>query len=237
MALGQHRVIFSSSASLYASPPDFRVDETSELAPASPYARTKLMVETILGDLCQATSLRGLALRYFNPIGADPQGRSGQHTSDPSHVLGRLVDTARGRRSTFQITGTDLPTRDGTGLRDYIHVWDLASAHVAAVEHFDEALERAAHRGLGERFVVVNVGTGTGVTVRELLNAFERVTGQHVPSVEAPSRPGDSVGAYASIERAAELLGWQPELSTDEAIASALAWDERRAGALADGET
>jgi UDP-glucose 4-epimerase len=232
LALGQRRIVFSSSASVYASPPDFRVEETSALGPSSPYARTKLMVETMLQDLCQATPLRSLALRYFNPIGADPQLRSGQHVADPSHVLGLMMAAAKGRRPSFQVTGTDLPTRDGTGLRDYIHIWDLAAAHVAAVEHFDSALRKAGDAGLDDHSTVINIGTGTGVTVRELLRAFERVTGQQVPNVEAPPRPGDTVGAYASTERAARWLDWRPRHSIDEAIASALAWDNRRAALL-----
>jgi UDP-glucose 4-epimerase len=130
---------------------------------------------------------------------------------------------SRGLRDDFTITGTDLPTRDGTGIRDYLHVWDLARAHVRAVERFDHVLETA-----GSPSVVLNVGRGDGVTVRELIEAFERVTGRSVPTTEAPPRPGDAVGAYANVDRAHELLDWATELSLDEAIASALAWADRR---------
>ncbi len=130
---------------------------------------------------------------------------------------------SRGLRDGFTITGTDLPTRDGTGIRDYLHVWDLARAHVRAVERFDHVLETA-----GTPSVVINVGRGDGVTVRELVEAFERVTGREVPTTEAPPRPGDAVGAFANVDRAHELLDWETELSLDEAIASALAWADRR---------
>ena len=138
-------------------------------------------------------------------------------------MLGQLVLAARGQKPTFTITGTDLPTRDGTGIRDYIHVWDLARAHVRAVEKFDDVLAEVAAPS-----TIINVGTGDGVTVRELVASFEKVFGSSVPLTEAPPRPGDVVGAYANVDKAAELLGWRAVLSIDEAIASALAWAERR---------
>lgn len=227
--LGQTRVVFSSSASIYDAAPDFRVTEESPLRPGSPYARTKYMMEMVLEDLCHATDLRGIALRYFNPIGADPQMRSGPHVRAPSHVLGRIVEAARGRLPVFEITGTDWPTRDGSGLRDYIHVWDLALAHVRAVEEFGAALERAREHGLDGRYLTVNLGTGQGVTVKELVAAFERVSGQPLPIRSAPPRPGDVGGAYADISRAGDLLGWKPQSSVDEGIRTALAWDAQRA--------
>lgn len=226
--LGQTRVVFSSSASIYDASPDFRVTEDSPLRPGSPYARTKYMMEMVLEDLCHATELRGIALRYFNPIGADPGLRSGSHVEAPSHVLGRIVEAARGRLPVFEITGTDWPTRDGSGLRDYIHVWDLALAHVRAVEDFDAVLERARLRHLNDRYLAVNLGTGQGVTVKELVAAFERVARQPLPLRAAPPRPGDVGGAYAGVERAWELLGWRPQSSVDEGIRTALAWDERK---------
>jgi UDP-glucose 4-epimerase len=221
--LGKPRVLFSSSASLYATTPDFEVREGDPLDPPSPYARTKRMMEQVLQDMASATDLRAIILRYFNPIGSDPDLESGIHAKEPSHVLGQLVMAARGQKDSFTITGTDHPTRDGTGIRDYIHVWDLARAHVRAVEKFDEVIDSA-----GEPSVVINVGTGAGVTVRELVAAFERVFGASVPLTEAPPRPGDAVGAFANVDRAHELLDWRTELSLDEAIASALAWGERR---------
>ena len=224
---GFPRVVFSSSASIYDAVPGFKVTEDAPLRPSSPYARTKYMMEMVLSDLAHATNLRGIALRYFNPIGADPEFRSGIHVREPSHVLGKLVDTALGKLPEFQITGTDWPTRDGSCIRDYIHVWDLARAHVAAVTRFDDVLNAT-----GSPYAVVNLGTGDGVTVKELVASFERVWGSPINKIEAPPRPGDVAGAYANAERAAELLGWRAERSIDEGIGSALEWGRRREGLL-----
>jgi UDP-glucose 4-epimerase len=223
VGLGKPRILFSSSASLYAVKDDFEVTEDDPLEPSSPYARTKWMIEHVLRDMAAATDLRAIILRYFNPIGSDPDLESGIYAKEPSHVLGQLVMAARGQKDTFTITGTDLPTRDGTGLRDYIHVWDLAQAHVRAIERFDQVLE-----AVGQPSVTLNVGRGDGVTVRELVAAFERVFGHEVPITEAPPRPGDAVGAFANVDRATELLDWRTERSIDEAIASALAWADKR---------
>lgn len=225
--LDKPRVIFSSSASLYATKDGFEVWESDQLAPLSPYARTKRMMEQVLDDMSRASDLRAIILRYFNPIGSDPDLTTGIYVREPSHVLGQLVLAARGLKDSFTITGTDLPTRDGTGIRDYIHVWDLAQAHVRAIEEFDNVLEKE-----GQPCTYINVGRGDGVTVRELLAAFEGVYGKQVPVTEAPPRPGDSVGAFANADKAAELLGWKTELSLDEAIASALAWGEKRKSVL-----
>ena len=223
VALGKPRVLFSSSASLYAEKDDFEVTEVDPLAPASPYARTKRMMEQVLEDMARATSLRAIILRYFNPVGSDPDLESGIYVREPSHVLGQLVMAARGMKDAFTITGVEHPTRDGTGIRDYIHVWDLARAHVRAVERFDDVL--AAEDAPS---TVINVGMGQGTTVRELVASFERVFGQPVPVREAPPRPGDAVGAFANVDKSSRLLGWQTELSLDDAIASALAWGEKR---------
>lgn len=222
-ALGRNRVLFSSSASLYAMKDDFEVTEEDALDPPSPYARTKRMMEQILQDMSVATDLRAIILRYFNPIGSDPDLESGIYAKEPSHVLGQLVMAARGQKDAFTITGIEHPTRDGTGIRDYIHVWDLAKAHVRAIERFDEVIAAA-----GTPSVVINVGTGDGVTVRELVKAFENVFGHEVPTREAPPRPGDAVGAFANVDRSAELLDWRTELSIEDAIASALAWGAKR---------
>jgi UDP-glucose 4-epimerase len=221
--LGKPRVVFSSSASLYAMVDDFEVDEHSPLDPPSPYARTKRMMEQVLEDMAAATDLRAILLRYFNPIGADPDLESGVYAREPSHVLGQLVMAAQGQKDAFTITGTDHPTRDGTGIRDYIHVWDLAEAHVAAVEQFDKVLARVATPS-----TVINLGTGDGVTVRELVTAFENVFGKPVPVREAGPRPGDAVGAFANVDKARDVLGWTSSLTLEDGIAAALAWAERR---------
>ncbi|QGN32599.1 UDP-glucose 4-epimerase GalE [Microlunatus sp. Gsoil 973] len=222
--LGRPAVLFSSSASLYAPPSEgFEVRECDPVAPTSPYARTKLMMEQILQDIVAATPLRAIILRYFNPIGSDPDLTTGIYAREPSHVLGQLVMAARGRLPAFTITGTDLPTPDGTGIRDYVHVWDLAQAHVAAVEQFDTVLDRA-----GRPSVIVNIGRGEGITVRELISVFEDVYGEAVPSREAPPRLGDAVGAYANVDLAHQLLGWQSKLSVADGISSALRWADKR---------
>jgi UDP-glucose 4-epimerase len=223
IALGKPRVVFSSSASLYAMKPGFEVTEDDLLDPPSPYARTKAMMEAVLQDMAAATDLRAVILRYFNPIGSDPDLESGIYVREPSHVLGQLVMAAQGQKDAFTITGTEHPTRDGTGIRDYIHVWDLARAHVAAVERFDQVLS-----AVDAPSTVINVGTGEGVTVRELIAAFERVFGASVPTREAPPRPGDAVGAYANVDKARDVLGWTSELTVDDGIASALAWGRKR---------
>ncbi len=227
VALGKPRVVFSSSASLYATVDGFEVDETAPLAPPSPYARTKQMMEDVLCDMAVATDLRAVILRYFNPIGSDPGLRSGIYAREPSHVLGQMMLAALGQRDAFTITGTDHPTRDGTGIRDYVHVWDLARAHVAAVEQFDQALEQGA-----EESTVVNIGTGDGVTVRELLGIFEEVFGRPVPTVDAPPRPGDAVGAYANVDKARKVLGWSSQLGVADGVDSALRWMQHRRAVL-----
>lgn len=221
-AAGIGAVVFSSSASVYAPPiHGTEVTEDSPLAPASPYARTKMQMEQILTDIAAAGGPRAVILRYFNPIGSDPDLATGVYARTPSHVLGQLTLAATGQIPAFTITGTDFPTRDGTGLRDYLHVWDLARAHVAAIERFDAALGGRPSR-------IVNVGTGRGTTVRELVAAFESVSGMTIPVTLAPRRAGDVAGAYAGVQRAAADLGWRAELSLEDGLRSALAWMRRR---------
>jgi len=227
LAVGRPRIVYSSSASLYAATEQFEVTEHDGLAPGSPYARTKHAVELLLEDLAVGTDLRAIILRYFNPVGADPRFRTGPYERHASHVLGQLVATADGVRESFALTGTDYPTPDGTGIRDYVHVWDLAKAHVAAVENFDEVLALA-----GRPSDVINLGTGAGTSVRELITMFERVLGRSIPVVESPARPGDAVGGYANVDKAARALGWSSELTVEEGIAAALEWARRRSPIL-----
>ncbi len=217
---GVNRLVFSSSASIYAPDENFVVTEESPLAPASPYAATKFMMERIFADIAAATDLNVLSLRYFNPIGTDPQLRTGQQIEHPTHVMGKLLD-AWLEGSTFTVTGTDWPTRDGSGIRDFIHVWDLAKAHVAAIERFDEVTADNPD-------VAINIGTGAGVTVKELAAAFEEGTGRKLDIVFGPPRPGDTAGVYTVSDRAATLLGWHAELSIADAVRDAVAWIPRR---------
>ena len=217
---GCRRIVFSSSASVYDAEFGPMVTETSPVKPLSPYARTKLMIEMVLEDMA-AVGLKTLSLRYFNPIGADPKMRSGQTQKVASQILSVLLEVASGRQPVFSVTGTDWPTRDGTGVRDYVHVWDLANAHVAAVERLDDVLPE--HGG----YEVINLGTGSGVTVREFVKAFESVFGDAVPTIDAPPRPGDVAGAYANVDKARRLLGWSPALSLEDGIRHALEWADR----------
>lgn len=223
---GCKNVVFSSSASIYDDADNFVVSEASPLRPRSPYARTKFMMEMVLEDFCNAYGIRGIALRYFNPIGADPKLRSGAHIQFPSHVLGKLLDAASKEEEIFKITGIDWPTRDGSGIRDYVHVWDLAMAHVKAIESFDKAFELSGNAE--NPYLVINLGTGNGVTVKELVNAFERVIGKSVNKEETEARPGDVAGSYANADRALKLIGWKAEHSIDDGIRDALRWDEVR---------
>ena len=213
---GVHRILFSSSASIYATDEEFKVTEESALDPGSPYATTKFMVELILRDAAHASDLKALSLRYFNPIGSDPKLRTGQQIEHPTHVLGKMID-AWMEDSTFTVTGVEWPTRDGSGIRDYIHVWDLARAHVAALEHLDEVTT-------DDPYQVFNIGTGSGVTVRELVKAFEEGTGRSLNVVYGPPRPGDVAGAYTVSRRAKDLLGWSAELTQADGIRDAIAW-------------
>jgi UDP-glucose 4-epimerase len=217
LAAGCGRLVFSSTAALYGEPDaGLVVTEDSAVSPQSPYAASKQMAERILSDVAAATDLRSVALRYFNPIGADPRLRSGLPHLTSGDVLGLILAAAQdGTR--FTVTGVDWPTRDGSGLRDYIHVWDLARAHVAALERFDTLTAERRQR-------VLNLGTGRGTTVLELVAAFERVTGTKLDVARGPRRPGDVIGACASADLAAALLGWTAELTLDQAIADALAW-------------
>ncbi len=225
--LGKPRVLFSSSASVYAAAEDFEVREESPLDPPSPYARTKHMMEQMLSDMAAASDLRAVILRYFNPIGSDPGLRTGVYAREPTHVLGQMTMAVLGQRDAFAITGTDLPTRDGTGIRDYVHVWDVARAHVAAVERFDEALA-----GSDSTSTVINIGTGHGITVRELLAIFEQVFGRPVPTVDAAARPGDAVGSFANVDKAQHLLGWTAKLTVADGVDAALRWARRRSEVL-----
>ncbi len=222
---GCRRLLFSSSASIYLPGPDadYAVDEDSAIEPSSPYAATKAMVDRILADTAHGAGpggLRAISLRYFNPIGADPQMRTGLQLLHPTHALGKMVE-AWEQGSTFFLTGTDWPTPDGTGIRDYIHVWDLATAHIAALTRFDKLVDDA------QPHTVINLGTGRGVTVRQLAEAFGTVTGTPLRTEDAPSRPGDVVGAYTRCERSAALLDWRAEYGLEDGIRHALEWRRR----------
>ena len=222
---GCRRLLFSSSASVYAPGPAGWVNEHSPLAPTSPYARTKAVTEMALEDFAPATGLGVLSLRYFNPIGADPRLRSGPQHPDPTHVVGRLM-AAYANDQPFHVTGVSWGTRDGSGIRDYVHVWDLATAHVAGVLRFDDVAPPG-------RYEVINIGTGRGTTVRELVTAFEQQVHHRLTVIDSAARPGDVIGCYARSDKAARLLGWRAQLGVREGLQHAMQWDAVRDQVLA----
>lgn len=224
---GVRRFILSSTASMYESGEDYMVDEGAAVAPQSPYAASKWLLERILKDLAATGQMSAIALRYFNPIGADPALRTGLQDPEPTHVLGKMIEAYRAD-GTFTVTGVDWPTRDGSGIRDYVHVWDLARAHVAALRKFDEVIASSETTG----FDVINLGTGTGTTVFELVAAFEEATGKPLRVQSAPPRLGDVVGCATLTGKAERLLGWRTELSIADGVQASLAWGEKLPGVL-----
>ncbi|MER7967621.1 UDP-glucose 4-epimerase GalE [Streptomyces sp. NPDC096080] len=211
------RLIFSSSASIYRAEDGSAVTEDTPLALQSPYARTKAVCEEMFADIAASGKMRVLSLRYFNPVGSDPLLRTGLQMKRPSHALGKLIQ-AHQEGTPFPVTGVNYPTRDGTGIRDYVHVWDLATAHIAAIDGFDSILTESMPS------TAINLGTGSGTTVRELCTAFNNVVSTPLETVDTDPRPGDVAGGYTASNRATTLLGWTPKLSLEESIRSALDW-------------
>ena len=216
-ARGIEKFLLSSTAAMYEPGEDFMVSETSTVNPTSPYAASKWMLEHVLADAAAAGNIRATALRYFNPIGADPQMRTGLQNPAPSHALGKMI-TAQQAGQPFHVTGVDWPTRDGSGLRDYVHVWDLARAHVAALKAEASALAD---------YEVINLGTGQGTTVFELADAVGEATGKPLEVRTAPPRDGDVVGCATRTEKAEQLLGWHAEYTVADGVRHSLAWAEK----------
>lgn len=215
---GIGRFIFSSSASVYGMPDRQPIDEDAPTQPINPYGVSKLMTEWMLRDAAAAHGLRYVALRYFNVAGADPQGRSGQRSREATHLIKIAAQTITGQRRELNIFGDDYDTPDGTCVRDYLHVSDLAEAHIAALAH----LER------GGDSQILNCGYGRGHSVREVLAMVERVSGRSLPTRVAPRRAGDPPALVASAARIGRVLGWTPRHADLEGIvASAIAWEER----------
>jgi len=215
---GANHFIFSSTAAVFAYDQPQPLKEDAIKTPMSPYARSKLMTEWMLEDTALAHNLKYGILRYFNVAGADPKGRTGQSSPRATHLIKRASQVALGRQSHLDIFGTDYPTADGTGVRDYIHVTDLIAAHLLVLE----ALRSGAQSG------DYNCGYGRGLSVREIATAMERVTGRTLPVREGPRRPGDPPSLIADSTKLRERLGWHPEHDDiDEIIGSALAWERR----------
>ncbi|MEI9997282.1 MAG: UDP-glucose 4-epimerase GalE [Rhizomicrobium sp.] len=215
---GVKQFIFSSTATVYAEDAPQPLAEGARKAPISPYARSKLMTEWMLEDVSRATDLRHIVLRYFNVCGADPQGRTGQVSRIPTHLIKRASLVALGRIPHLDIFGTDYPTPDGTGVRDYIHVTDLANAHLLALD---------ALRG-GSLSTSYNCGYGRGLSVRQVIAAMEGVLGRALPVREGPRRAGDPPTLIADPSRIKTTLGWTPKHDDiAEIVRSALAWERR----------
>ncbi|MFZ9526998.1 MAG: UDP-glucose 4-epimerase GalE [Schleiferiaceae bacterium] len=212
-------LIFSSSCTVYGQADSLPIPETAPIKPAeSPYGNTKQVGEEVLRDAVRAFGLKVIALRYFNPIGAHHSARIGElPLGVPQNLVPFITQSAAGLRGPLQVFGSDYPTRDGTAIRDYIHVVDLAAAHVVA-------LERILNASMAEAFEVFNLGTGEGSTVLEVIQSFERATGASLQWSFAPRRAGDVIAAYADTLRATEVLGWTAQKTLDEAMADAWRW-------------
>jgi UDP-glucose 4-epimerase len=218
VAGGVRHVIFSSTAAVYGEPAANPVREDIELAPINPYGRSKLMTEWMLQDTARAHGLTYVALRYFNVAGADPKGRSGQSTPRATHLIKVASQAALGERPHLEVFGTDYPTPDGSCIRDYIQVSDLARAHVLALEH----LRR------GGDSLTLNCGYGQGYSVLEVIDVVKRVSGVDFPVRVSPRRAGDPAALVAAADRVREVLGWQPRYQNLEIIVEqALAWERR----------
>ncbi|PDT30545.1 UDP-glucose 4-epimerase GalE [Rhizobium sp. L9] len=213
-AAGVNAFVFSSTCATYGLPQSVPLDETHRQVPINPYGRTKYIVEQALADYDQYKGLRSVVLRYFNAAGADFEGRIGEWHQPETHAIPLAIDAALGRRQGFKVFGSDYETRDGTCVRDYIHVLDLADAHVRAVEYLLR----------GGDSVALNLGTGTGTTVRELLGAIEDVSNRPFPVEYIGRREGDSHTLVANNDKARDVLGWVPQYDLSEIIRSAWNW-------------
>jgi UDP-glucose 4-epimerase len=219
VAAGVPHMIFSSTAATYGVPKVSPVTEDSPTLPINPYGTSKLMTEIMLADVARAHPLNYCALRYFNVAGADPQVRTGQSTAGATHLIKVAVEAALGKRGHVEIFGTDYATADGTGVRDYIHVADLAAAHVLALE----ALIAEPSRSL-----TMNCGYGRGFSVSEVLDAVDRVTGSRIERRLAPRRPGDPDALISDNSRIKATLPWVPRhADLDEIVTHALAWESK----------
>jgi len=213
------RLVFSSSATVYGDPQQMPITEDMPLAPFNPYGRTKAMVEEILRDLYRSDPRWAVSiLRYFNPVGADSSGRIGEDPNDiPNNLVPYITQVAVGRLPYLSVFGNTYPTPDGTGVRDYIHVVDLARGHLKALE----LIERQAG------VFVHNLGTGRGYSVLEVVAAFERVIGRAIPWRVAPPRPGDAATSYADPSRAERELGWSAERDLDDMAGDSWRWQSQ----------
>ena len=216
LGAGVRYFVFSSTAAVYGEPDQIPVPESAPTSPVNPYGHSKLMIEQMLRDAAAAHDFHFIALRYFNVAGADPQGRTGQATPNATHLIKVATQAALGIRQELEIFGTDYPTDDGTCIRDFIHVTDLAHVHVLALQHLMS----------NEESRTLNCGYGRGFSVRQVAAAVRRVSGADFPIVDGPRRPGDPPEIVADPTALTELFDWTPgHDDLDEIVATALAWE------------
>jgi UDP-glucose 4-epimerase len=218
-AAGIDQFVFSSTCATYGVPTTVPIPEDHPQNPINPYGMTKLMVEKILQDYDTAYQLRSVRFRYFNAAGADPEGRLGEDHTPETHIIPLVLLTALGKRESVSVFGTDYPTPDGTCIRDYIHVTDLAQAHVLGLEYLLK----------GGETTVFNLGNGNGFSVKEVIETVREVTGCAIKAIECPRRPGDPPALVGGSDRARQILGWNPQYaSLQQIIEHAWAWHQTR---------
>jgi UDP-glucose 4-epimerase len=217
---GIDKVVFSSTCATYGIPQEIPMREDHPQLPISPYGTSKLLVEQILRDLDTYQGLRSVMLRYFNAAGADVEGRIGERHNPESHVIPIAIDVARGKRSLFKIYGSDYPTPDGTCIRDFVHVADLADAHARSIDYLMA----------GGTSIALNLGTGRGTSIKQLLQTIERLSGVRVPVEFAARREGDSPELVADNAKAKATLQWQPAHELEDIVRSAWNWHDRADG-------
>ncbi|MFV0496996.1 MAG: UDP-glucose 4-epimerase GalE [Candidatus Fimivivens sp.] len=209
------KIVFSSTAATYGEPAHMPIDEQAPTCPTNPYGETKLAMEKMFYWTAKAHGLRYVSLRYFNACGADESGDIGEAHRPESHLIPLILQVPNGQRTHISIFGSDYPTKDGTCVRDYIHVTDLAQAHILAIRYLAN----------GNESTIMNLGNGVGFTVQEVIETARRVTGHAIPAILAPRREGDPAQLIASSEKAKQMLGWYPQhAALDDIIASAWNW-------------
>lgn len=214
---GVNKLIFSSTAAVYGMPENVPIDEEEPKNPINPYGRTKWMIEQILKDYSDAHGFKYVAFRYFNAAGADPEGELGEAHEPETHLIPLVLDAALGIRKSIKIFGTDYPTPDGTCIRDYIHVNDLATAHIKGIEYLVN----------GNESNYFNLGNGTGFSVREIIDTVKKVTGKNFEVEEVERRPGDPAILIAKSDKAKRILNWSPEYGIEDIIKHAWEWHKK----------
>jgi len=216
------KFIISSTCAVFGEPKRIPLLEDDPKSPVNPYGQSKLIIETMLADHTKATDFRYIALRYFNACGAHPSGEIGEMHEPEAHLIPNVLKVLTGEKEELQIFGSDYDTPDGTCVRDYVHIGDLADAHLLALEYLDKGMKSEAF----------NLGSGDGYSVKDIVNAVEKVTGKKVKVKMCPRRPGDPAKLVASSDKAKKLLGWVPKRDLENIIQTAWYWEQRRRGMI-----